>query len=53
VAEGLPILMRIPYDRTIAGGTAQGRPLVDIRQEYLPAFQGMWDRIVDRADVRP
>jgi MinD superfamily P-loop ATPase len=53
VAEGLPILMRIPYQRDIAEGTARGRPLVDIRRQYLPAFAAMWDRIVGRAEVRP
>jgi len=53
VAESLPILMRIPFDRAIAAGTAKGQPLVDIRQEYLPAFRAMWDRIVDLSQARP
>jgi MinD superfamily P-loop ATPase len=40
-AEGLPILMRIPFDRAIAEGIAQGQPLVDIHPEYRVQFQEM------------
>ena len=32
--EQLPILLRIPFERAIAEGIAQGRTLVDIRPEY-------------------
>lgn len=49
--EGLPILMRIPYDRAIAEGTAQGQNLIDIYPGYRPLFQQMFfemSRIVDR-----
>jgi MinD superfamily P-loop ATPase len=41
VAEGLPVLMRIPFDRAIAEGVAQGQPLVDIHPEYRVQFQEM------------
>ena len=39
--EGLPILMRIPFERAIAEGVAQGKPLVDIHPEYMAQFQQM------------
>jgi MinD superfamily P-loop ATPase len=41
----LPILMRIPFERTIAEGIAQGRILVDIRPEYAPRFRAMAQQI--------
>lgn len=49
--EGLPVLMRIPYDRTIAEGTAQGQTLIDIYPGYRPLFQQLlaeMSRIVDQ-----
>jgi len=46
--EGLPILMRIPFDRAIAEGIAQGRTLVEIRPEYLALFQKMFLQITER-----
>lgn len=49
--EGLPVLMRIPYDRTIAEGTAQGKTLIDIYPGYRPLFQQLlakMSRIVDQ-----
>ncbi len=36
---GLPILMRIPYDRAIAEGTARGQTLFDIDPKYIMLFQ--------------
>jgi MinD superfamily P-loop ATPase len=47
-AEGLPILMRIPFDRAIAEGVAQGRPLVDIHPEYAERFRQMFTQIARR-----
>jgi MinD superfamily P-loop ATPase len=38
-AAGLPILMRIPFERAIAEGIAQGRTLVDIHPEYVTRFR--------------
>jgi MinD superfamily P-loop ATPase len=52
-AEGLPILMRIPFDRVIAEGVAQGRPLVDIRPEYAGRFRQMLTEITRRARPEP
>jgi MinD superfamily P-loop ATPase len=34
----LPVLMRIPFERTIAMGVAQGKTLVDIHPEYVTLF---------------
>jgi MinD superfamily P-loop ATPase len=39
--EGLPVLLRIPCDRTIAEGLAQGKPLVSIYPEYAPRFRDL------------
>lgn len=47
-AAGLPILMRIPFDRAIAEGIAQGQTLVEIRPEYLALFQKMFLQITER-----
>jgi MinD superfamily P-loop ATPase len=47
-AEGLPILMRIPFDRAIAEGIAQGLSLVDIYPEYMERFQQMLTQIARR-----
>jgi len=46
-SSGLPILMRIPFERVIAEGIAQGRPLVDICPEYVAAFQDLFQQITD------
>ena len=47
--SGLPILMRIPMDRGIAEGIAQGRPLVETRPEMGQSFQEMLGEIIQRA----
>ena len=44
-AAGLPILLRIPFDRAIAEGIARGRTLVDVRPEYAPLLRAMAERI--------
>ena len=36
---GLPVLLRIPMDRAIAAGIAQGIPLVALRREYQSLFR--------------
>lgn len=49
--EGLPILMRIPFDRAIAEGTAQGQTLIEIYPNYTLLFQQLFaeiSRIVDQ-----
>ena len=44
-AEELPILLRIPLDRVIAEGIANGDPLVAIRPEYQPRLVTLWEEI--------
>jgi MinD superfamily P-loop ATPase len=44
----IPILMRIPLDRDIGAGIAQGKTLIDIRPEYQTRFQEMFAQIRDR-----
>jgi MinD superfamily P-loop ATPase len=46
--SGLPILMRIPMDRQVAEGIAQGHTLVEIRPEFGPALREMLEQIVHR-----
>ncbi len=43
---GLPILMRIPFERAIAGGIARGQTLLEIHPQYGPAFRQMYAEIV-------
>jgi len=44
-AEAVPILERIPLDRAIAEGIAEGRTLVDIRPEVAGRLVALWDRM--------
>lgn len=44
----IPILMRIPLDRTIGAGIAQGKTLIQIQPERQDEFQNMFTRIRDR-----
>ncbi len=48
---GIPILMRIPLDRKIGAGIAQGKPLIEIRPELQTHFQEMYTQIA--AEVVP
>jgi MinD superfamily P-loop ATPase len=41
----IPILMRIPLEREIGAGIAQGKTLVEIQPEYQARFQEMYARI--------
>lgn len=50
--EGLPVLMRIPYDRAIAEGTAQGQSLIEIYPDYVPRFQQLLAEISRILDQR-
>jgi len=45
-AAGLPVLLRIPFERAIAEGIAQGRTLVDIHPEYASRFSTLYQQIV-------
>jgi MinD superfamily P-loop ATPase len=44
-AEGLPILLRVPFERVIAEGTARGQTLIDIYPEYTMLFQQLFTAI--------
>jgi MinD superfamily P-loop ATPase len=43
--EGLPILMRIPFKRSIAEGIAMGKSLIEIEPEYKDRFIGLFSKI--------
>ena len=45
LAEKLPILLSIPFDRQIAEGISKGKTLVDIFPEYLAIFQQLISRM--------
>jgi len=47
-SAGLPILMRIPFQREIAEGIARGKTLVEIHPEYTDAFQELSEQIIER-----
>jgi MinD superfamily P-loop ATPase len=44
--QGLPILLRIPFEREIAAGIAQGKTLTEIKPDLIPALQGMYSQII-------
>jgi len=41
----LPVLMRIPFERAIAEGVAQGKTLIDIHPEYGDQFRRVYAQI--------
>ena len=43
--ENLPILMRIPFERLIGEGIAQGKTLLEIHPEYMPQFQSLYQQV--------
>lgn len=43
--EGIPILLRIPFDRRIAEAYSEGRPMVEVLPAYREQFQRMWEGI--------
>jgi len=47
-AEGLPILLRIPLERAIAEGIADGQTLIAIHPEYGARFIALWDELKNR-----
>ncbi|MEW6567635.1 MAG: ATP-binding protein [Chloroflexota bacterium] len=49
--QALPILMRIPFERAIAQGTARGRTLIDIHSEYTSRFRDMVEQMRDVTGV--
>jgi MinD superfamily P-loop ATPase len=48
-AKGLPVLMRVPFERTIAEGVARGQTLIEIHPEYSERFRQLFADIVGRA----
>lgn len=44
-AAGLPVLLRIPFERATAEGVAQGRALVEIHPEYGARFRALYEEI--------
>lgn len=52
-SAGLPILMRIPFDRSIAEGVAQGKTLLEIDPEYAARFRALYAQIEALVQQRP
>jgi MinD superfamily P-loop ATPase len=48
-SAGLPILLRIPFDRAVAEGIARGKTLVEVRPELAPQFRALFREIELRA----
>lgn len=49
VAEGIPVLLRIPLDRRIAEAYSEGKLIVDAIPEYRARFRELYDRIKEVA----
>jgi MinD superfamily P-loop ATPase len=43
--SGLAILLRIPFDRAIAQGIAQGRLVTDIHPPFVQQFRALFTQI--------
>ena len=43
--EGLPVLLRIPFDRRIAEAYAGGMPLIEALPDYRARFQELYNAI--------
>jgi MinD superfamily P-loop ATPase len=43
---GLPVMLRIPYERVIAEGIALGRTLIEIQPGYAVSFRAVYGQIV-------
>lgn len=50
-AEGLPILLRIPFDRSLAAGIAQGKTLVEINPDSISLFQQLFIQITSEVQA--
>ncbi|MBN1485254.1 MAG: ATP-binding protein [Chloroflexia bacterium] len=48
--QGLPILLRIPYDRRIAEAYARGQPLLQSHPEYKEPFLQLYRQILAEVD---
>ena len=51
--EGLPVLLRIPFDFRIAEAYSDGRPLVRARPEYTELFRSLVRELMTDAGVAP
>ncbi len=49
--QGLPILMRIPLERTIAEGTARGQTLIEIYPSFKERFQNLFNEITHSSQM--
>jgi MinD superfamily P-loop ATPase len=45
-AEGIPVLMRVPFKRAIAEGIAKGKTLIDICPEYRSHLKSVFSHIL-------
>jgi MinD superfamily P-loop ATPase len=52
-STGLPVLLRIPLDREIAEGLAQGKPLITLRPDYEALLRGVVKAISNQVKERP
>jgi len=43
--QNLPVVLRIPFERAIAEGVAQGKTLVEIHPEYITRFRQVFSQI--------
>jgi len=51
-SQHLPVLLRIPFERTIAEGVAQGKTLVEIHLEYASLFRQVFAEITGLSEMR-
>lgn len=49
--ERIPILLRIPFDRAVANGIAEGKTLVNIQPKYIAHFRRMGELIIENKVV--
>lgn len=49
-AEGIPVLMRVPFERAIAEGIARGHTLIEIHPDYRGQLCTMFERIVQEVE---
>jgi len=43
--EGIPVLMRLPFDRNIAVAYSMGEPIIGLKDEYHKKFRELFDNI--------
>lgn len=49
-SAGLPILLRVPFERAIAERIAQGRTLLDVHPEYAPRMRSLYEELCARVE---